>query len=456
MDIFLGIFSKFVSGTIATMHEDITKKEKIIAFTQGMFVGLVILAIALFQLPAVRDRLLWRVDFAMAYVRGLIDPVQPMPTPLVLSEEVDSDLGLSVLPSPTAEPTQAETQAPTATDEAEIIATQAPSATAAPTLTPTAIPASVSLPVPAYEKQEINNCGPATLAMHLRFYGWEGDQKTIGSVVKPIPQDRNVNVEELAAYVHTQVEGLEILYRVGGDIDTLRRLIAAGFPVTIEEAFIMDESYWVNDDRWAGHYLLLTGYDDATQRFTGQDSFIGPNISIPYSVLDANWKAFNRVYILVYPYDQRETVHGLLGEHWDVDYNRQHALEVAQKETEEDPTDSFAWFNLGTNLVYFERYGQAAKAYDEARLAGLPQRMLRYQFGPFFAYFHSGRIDELLALTEYALKRTPNSEEALLWRGWAMYRQNDRNEALKAFQEALAARPDYPDAIYALKFLQEN
>jgi tetratricopeptide (TPR) repeat protein len=337
-----------------------------------------------------------------------------------------------------------------------VVETLAPTPTAAPTLTPTAIPASVSLPAPAYEKQEINNCGPATLTMHLRFYGWEGDQATIDSMIKPIPQDRNVNVEELAAYVHTQVEGLEILYRVGGDIDMLRRLLAAGFPVMVEEAFIMAESYWLNDDRWAGHYLLLTAYDDATQRFTGQDSFVGKNISIPYSVLDKNWKAFNRVYVLVYPYDQRDTVSALLGEQWDENANRQHALDLAQRETEADSTDSYAWFNYGTNLVYFERYGQAAQAYDQARLIGLPQRMLRYQFGPFFAYFHSARIDDLLALTEYALKRTPNSEEALLWRGWGMYRKNDREEALKAFQEALAARPEFPDAIYALKFLQEN
>jgi hypothetical protein len=28
------------------------------------------------------------------------------------------------------------------------------------------------------------------------------------------------------------------------------------FPVMIEESFIMEESYWLNDDRWAGHYLL--------------------------------------------------------------------------------------------------------------------------------------------------------------------------------------------------------
>ncbi len=48
---------------------------------------------------------------------------------------------------------------------------------------------------------------------------------------------------------------------------------------------------------------------------------------------------------------------------------------------------------------------------------GLPQRMLRYQFGPFLAYFNALRTEDLLALTDYALDRTANSEEALLWRG---------------------------------------
>ena len=51
-------------------------------------------------------------------------------------------------------------------------------------------------------------------------------------------------------------------------------------------------------------------------------------------------------------------------------------------------------------------------SYDQARKLGLPQRMLRYQFGPFMAYFHTQRNDDLMTLTEYALKITPNSEEA--------------------------------------------
>ncbi len=440
------------------MHGEITRKEKITAFSVGVLVGLVILGAALSQLPAVQRSIGWRVDFAMTFLRGVVDPVKPMPTAASVAQAVDGassdgeNLPVPVLAEHTPQPSATPSPQPTM----ETPVTPEPTFTLAPTLTPTAIPEKVELKPPSYEEQDLNNCGPATLSMHLRYYDWQGDQKTISDLIKPKREDRNVNVEELAAYVHTKVPGIEIIYRVGGDIDILKRLIAAGFPVTIEEGFTMAESYWMNDDRWAGHYLLLTGYDDAVQRFTVQDVFVGPNISMPYSVVDENWQAFNRVYVVVYPVEQREQVKSILGEHWDADFNRQHALEAAKSAAEADSTDSYAWFNYGTNLVYFERYAQAAHAYDQARNAGLPQRMLRYQFGPFFAYFHTNRIEDLLALTEYALKRTPNSEEALLWRGWGMYRQGNREESLKAFQEALAARPEFPDAIYGLNFLRDN
>jgi tetratricopeptide (TPR) repeat protein len=84
---------------------------------------------------------------------------------------------------------------------------------------------------------------------------------------------------------------------------------------------------------------------------------------------------------------------------------------------------------------------------------GLPQRMLRYQFGPFLAYFHASRDSDLLALTEYALQRTPNAEEALLWHGWALYRQGKVNEAAAEWSKALTYNPNYVDAQYALNFI---
>jgi tetratricopeptide (TPR) repeat protein len=126
------------------------------------------------------------------------------------------------------------------------------------------------------------------------------------------------------------------------------------------------------------------------------------------------------------------------------------SLEISQAEAKADPENPYTWFNLGSSLVWFERYAEAAEAYDKARQIGIPQRMLRYQFGPFFAYFHTNRNDDLLALTEYALKRTPTSEEALLWHGWALYRQGDVAKAVAEFQRALVENPNYLDAKKAL------
>ncbi|MEJ2599972.1 MAG: hypothetical protein P8Z00_16680, partial [Anaerolineales bacterium] len=282
------------------------------------------------------------------------------------------------------------------------------------------------------------------------------DQYAIDQVVKPVREDRNVNVEELAYFVRNNTGWLNIQYRVGGNLTLLKRLLAAGFPVMIEESFYFQENYWPNDDKWAAHYNLLTGYDDASQVFTTQDSFYGSNQKVPYQKLDSYWQAFNRVYILVYPPDQEATIQAILGQDWDVDANRQHALDIAQNETKSDPQNAFAWFNLGTNLVYFERYADAAKAYDQARQIGLPQRMLRYQFGPFLAYFHSGRTQDLVALTEYALQRTPNSEEAHLWHGWAMYRLGKTAAAIDDFKTALQENSTYQDAQYALNYVQSN
>jgi tetratricopeptide (TPR) repeat protein len=318
---------------------------------------------------------------------------------------------------------------------------------------PTPLPPAFSLPAPEWEKQDINNCGPSSLAMYLRYYGWDGDQFDISDIIKPERADRNVNVEELAHYARNYAGWLITQYRVGGDVELLKTFVANGIPVMIEEGDEQDRDYHTNDDRWAGHFLLITGYDDDKQLFYTQDSFRQQNREVTYANTDSRWKTFNRVYILIFLPHQEELVKEILGPHWDVDYNRQHALEVAQTEINADPEDAFAWFNLGSNLVYFERYREAADAYDEARRIGLPHRMFRYQFGPFHAYYHSHRTEELMVVLDYALLLTSNSEEALLWRGWGLLRQGDTTGAIKAFRESYWANTQSFDAKYALDYV---
>jgi tetratricopeptide (TPR) repeat protein len=402
--------------------------------------GIVVLISGLvYFVPPVRNRLEWRWEMAKVYARGLVDPIQAMPTAIP-----ETPLAAVLTPTPSPLPTRTPQPSPTVL------------LTPTPVPSPTPLPGSILLPPPKWEEQDINNCGPAALTMYLRFYGWEGDQETITQVIKPYREDRNVNVEELAYFVRTHAGWLNIQYRVGGDVELLKQILAAGVPVMIEESFYFEEPFWTGDDLWAAHYQLITGYDEATQTFTGQDSFRGPDQKIPYKTLDEYWQAFNRVYILVYLPGQEATLKSILGEEWDPDTNRQHALETAQAETQSDPKNAYAWFNLGSNLTYFERYIEATDAYDQARALGLPQRMLRYQFGPFISYFHTGQIEELITLTEYAMKVTPSAEEALLWHGWAMYRKGKISEAIENFEQALAKNPLYQDAEYALDFARTN
>ena len=79
--------------------------------------------------------------------------------------------------------------------------------------------------------------------------------------------------------------------------------------------------------------------------------------------------------------------------------------------------------------------------------------MTRYQFSPFIAYFHADRIDDLMTLTNYTLQLTPNSEEALLWNGWGLYRKDNLQGAIASWRKALKEHPGYNDALYALNFV---
>jgi tetratricopeptide (TPR) repeat protein len=408
----------------------------------AVLVAIGVSAIWLYQYPAVQQRYGWRVDSVLTTLRTLIYPIKPLPTP----DRAAATLPVINIPLVSSTPAKS----------VAVVKTAAPTQPPAPTIAPTPLPQKIKLATPTYERQDWNNCGPAALALYLRFYGWSGTQFDISNVIKPDRADRNVNIDELTGFVSNHVPTSRAIFRVGGTIDLLKRIMAAGMPVMIEETFYLDQNYWFNDDRWSGHYQVLTGYDDSTKTFIAQDSFVGPDRSVPYADTDKFWQSFNRAYIIVYPSDQENVVQDILGTDWDVNVNRQQALETAQQETSNDRSSLYAWFNLGSNLTFFERYAEAATAYDSAREIGLPQRMLRYQFGPFLAYFHAGRNDDLLALTEYALSVTPNSEEALLWRGWALYRANKRQEAINQINKSLEARPDYVDAKYALNYITSN
>jgi tetratricopeptide (TPR) repeat protein len=183
------------------------------------------------------------------------------------------------------------------------------------------------------------------------------------------------------------------------------------------------------------------------------DSYTGPSQSVAYDALDWYWSHFNRTFIIVYTPDQTETVMQLLGPDADPASNAAASLAAAQAETSANPSNPFAWFNVGTNFVALGEYESAAVAYDQARSLGLPWRMTWYQFGIFEAYYRAGRFDDVTALADATLAQTPYIEELWYYRGLVHQARGAVDAARGQFNQALHYNPNFTAAANALAAL---
>lgn len=296
------------------------------------------------------------------------------------------------------------------------------------------------------EYQGWNNCGPATLAMNLSVFGWQGTQYDAAQFLKPDQEDKNVSPEQMAAYA--RAAGFNALHRVNGTPEIIKTLLRHGLPVLIEKGFEPEA-----DLGWMGHYELIVGFNDLKQEFVAMDSYLGPYQSVPYDQFDKYWRQFNRTYLVIYPNDYADIVTQVLGDQLDDPTMWGSALATAQQEAAANPDDPFAWFNLGTTYVAHNDLSSAAAAYDHARQIGLPWRMTWYQFGWFDAYLGVGRYDDVLALADATIKVTGNVEEMFYYKGLALKALGNPGGARSQFELALQRNPNFAPARQALASL---
>jgi hypothetical protein len=379
------------------------------------------LAVAgLLLIPNAYERAAWKFQQFFAQVRRTVY-AQPeaLPTPVVMS---------TLAPEVLAPVTTASAPPP---DAADPVVSVAP----APVITP--LPSHIELSGITHTWQKVNNCGPATLAMGLSYWGWKGTQANTATALKPDPDDRNVSPDEMAAYARSV--GLSTEVRVGGTITRLKQFIVAGLPVIVEKGILIEGA------GWEGHYILVSGFSDATGNFTTQDSLQGPNFQVPYELLKNSWRAFNYTYLVLYPPARQADVQAILGADAVVHTNYRNAAQIAQQEIPllAGQELAFAWFNLGTNLTALGESPEAASAFDQARVAELPWRMLWYQFGPYEAYYTVGRYQEVIVLAEATLAQASNLEESYYWRGRARQALGEQDGAAADWRQALAYNRNY-------------
>jgi len=424
-----------------------------------------LLSIGIYYLPPVHSRLAWRVDNLRTRINYLINPPDRavfVPTQTVNFESVLATTRANYAKTLTPQPTER---------------TPLPGPTLPPTITPTPLPARVSLNGVKYENQlnRWNYCGPANFSMALTFWGWKGNRDVIGKAVMPgntgadgLPanKDKNVMPYEFQDYIAENVPGMASVMRYGGDIDLLKRLLAAGFPVVAEKGYY--ERDYTGKVSWMGHYQFVTGYDDQSGELIVQDTYNdGPNFHIKYEEFLRGWRSFNYLFVVVYPQERENEVFTLLGNLADADEAAAHALAVAQEESQNltGSDQFFAWFNLGTSHVALRQYADAASAYDYAfnLYAALgddqstrPYRIMWYQTGPYWAYYYTGRYADVIGLANTTLQETisePLLEESLLWRGRAYVMAGQRPAAIADFRAALKIHPHWQPAIQALQDL---
>ncbi|HEU4744826.1 MAG TPA: C39 family peptidase [Anaerolineales bacterium] len=409
-------------------------------------VGLCLFGLLVYNLPPVQDRLGWRVDSLRAQIKRFFNP--PEEVVFVPQEQVDAIVNATLTamaPTPTGTPLPALTE------------TALPSPTAS--LVPTPIPASISLSGIRHEYQQFNNCAPASLSMVMSYWGWTGSQFETRAYLRPSfeTDDKNVNPFEIVDYVEKNTE-YDALWRVGGDLPMLKRLLAAGFPVLIEKG--LDP----HDDSWLGHYQIVSGYDDARSRFLVYDSYEGPAEAwgVPYDVIAQFWRHFNFAYVVVFPPERTAEVSSILGVQSDPQQNFQYAAQLALAEAGSltGREQFFAWYNRGTNLVHLQDYAGAAQAYDTAftlyaalPLEERPWRLLWYQDGPYAAYYHTGRFQDVINLAHSTLINVdkPVLEETYYWRGMAKAAMGDQPGAVEDLQRAIALNPNSTPAAEELQ-----
>lgn len=300
------------------------------------------------------------------------------------------------------------------------------------------VASAVNLPGVKHEWQTWNNCGPSTVAMNLSFYNHPGTQVEAAQFLKPNSDDKNVNPDELVAYATSQ--GFQGFVGVGGTIEQLKQFLSNGLPVIVE--------FWTerDDAGGMGHYRLLSGFDAERNEFIAQDSLQGANLRAPIDTFNVDWQVFNRKYILVFPPEKLPVAFTVAGKSGIAPLNYQQALSAAQAEAQSNPTNAFAWFNIGTNYAHLGDTKRAAAAFDEARRLGLPYRMLWYQFDIFEVYLAQERYQELIDLASAVLDATSGLEEIYYYRGLAYRALGDAEAARHDFQAALDYNPHFDPA----------
>jgi RNA polymerase sigma factor (sigma-70 family) len=236
-----------------------------------------------------------------------------------------------------------------------------------------------------------NNSGPLTLYTVLGFWGWRGQLDDILNELQPDLNDLHVQPAEMVDFISRQTE-LASLWRAGGDLTTLKLLLAGGYPIIVAHGFEDTDG-----EGWFAGYAVMHGYDEqkGVVRLTKGRAGAEAEMEVLFDDFIQLWRGMNFSFVVVYPPQQEARLSELLGSYADWGYGLETASRLGSTEiTRLSGRDKFfAAYNHGTSHAYLGEYQRAAAAFDQALLIYLtlpegdrPWRIFWYEISPVLVY----------------------------------------------------------------------
>ncbi len=307
------------------------------------------------------------------------------------------------------------------------------------------------------------NSGPVLFAVLLNDRTIRTSAAALTTSLRPNPLDVTIFPYEIENYILTQTR-LNYLYRFGGDIEILRKLVSANLPILLQKSYSGG-----GVDGWAAEYALVTGYDDFKQQV---EVLVVRAGSVVLQVFDYEdflnaWLPFGYAYMVIHPNQRTDDVKEILGGQFYSAINYESTTEMLAEGWRRDRLDRF-WESLAVATIwtYRQDYGQAITTYsleafqhyEKLTVEQIPWRFLWYNSRPYWAFYYGGDYKRVISLADQTLETAGSlgAEESLYWRAMAYQALGEQSKAMADLQAALQIHPDFGPALYLLETIQST
>ncbi len=205
--------------------------------------------------------------------------------------------------------------------------------------------------------QTWNNCGPASIAEVLSYWGIYKTQGEIQAVLRVDGPSRGMMSYGVPSYARSL--GMRALVGVGGTEALIKALISNGFPAIVSQEVSVSDHI--------GHYRPIESYNDRQGVFVSSDPYLGQGTAISYGDFAQIWQRSGNGFIVLYPPSRRAKLAAVLAAAgWDK--SRAYQADLVRLQKRHYPAYPAQQNVAGVSPHGFARYRYLSLAWDEVQL----------------------------------------------------------------------------------------